>query len=99
VSLAVTVGANWRFNAISDRSRNDWRRKLYCFVAEDEWERLVEEPIQKGRSVYRFSFLIVAALYLGAAYYLFSVAEPSLTAQYIDAPVSAAYSRLLQVVP
>ena len=80
-SLVVTVAANARFNRLSDRSRVEWRRRLYAFVSPDEWKRLVEAPIKSGRWVYRIALFIVAILYLVAATYLFAVSEPDLTAR------------------
>jgi hypothetical protein len=92
ISLAVNVGANWRFNAISDSSRQDWRRKLYAFVSDEEWYSLVDAPISRGRWVYRVALPAVAGLYLGAAYYLLSVAVPGFTGRYIDMPLAELFS-------
>ena len=76
VSLAVTVLSSWRFNSLADQGRVEWYPKLYAFVSKDEWARLVERPIAKGRCVYWIALPIVAFLYLAAAAYLTSLAEP-----------------------
>ena len=80
-SLCVTGVANARFNSLADRSRVDWRKRLYAFVSPDEWKRLVEAPIKSGRWVYRLALTVVAVLYLVAAAYLFAVSEPDLAAR------------------
>lgn len=79
-SLSVTVTANARFDRLADRSRSEWRKRLYAFVSPDEWKRLVEAPIKSGRWVYRLALAIVAILYLVAAAYLFTVSEPEVAA-------------------
>ncbi|KOX60118.1 hypothetical protein ADL19_03620 [Streptomyces purpurogeneiscleroticus] len=76
VSLSMTIFANARFNKLADEARAEWRRKLYAFMSDTEWVKLVEGPIQRGRIVYRVALPIVGALYLGAALYLVAVAEP-----------------------
>jgi hypothetical protein len=76
VSLGMTILANGRFNKLADEARGEWRRKLYAFVSEAEWTRLVEEPIRRGRTVYRGALPVVVILYLAAAAYLVAVAEP-----------------------
>lgn len=75
LSLAVTVLANWRFNWLADRGRGDWRRKLYAFVSQTEWDVLVERPIAKGRRVYWISVAVIALLYGAVAWYLLSVTD------------------------
>lgn len=75
LSLAVTVLANWRFNWLADRGRVDWRRKLYAFVSQTEWDALVERPIKRGRRVYWISVGVIALLYGAVAWYLFSVTD------------------------
>ncbi|AWN34393.1 hypothetical protein [Methylobacterium radiodurans] len=76
VSLVMTVVTNARFNKLADDARGEWRKKLYAFVSETEWIRLVESPIRRGRIVYRCALPIVGVLYLAAAAYLVAVVEP-----------------------
>lgn len=76
VSLGMTILANARFNKLADEARADWRRKLYAFVSDPEWTKLVEKPIHRGRTVYRAALPMVGVLYLAAALYLVAVAEP-----------------------
>lgn len=76
VSLGMTILANGRFNKLADEARGEWRRKLYAFVSDAEWTRLVEEPIRRGRTVYRGTLPVVGLLYLATAVYLVAVAEP-----------------------
>jgi hypothetical protein len=76
VSLGITVFANARFNTLSDEARAEWRKKLYAFISNAEWAKLVEEPIRRGRLVYRLALPLVATLYGAAAVYLLSVAMP-----------------------
>lgn len=76
VSLGMTIFANARFNRLADDARAEWRRKLYAFMSDVEWTRLVEKPIRRGRVVYRVALPVVGSLYLAAALYLVAVAEP-----------------------
>lgn len=89
ISLCVTIGGNWRFNALADKGRIEWRGKLYAFLPDDEWKRLVERPIRQARRVYRLALPFVMLFYLAAAYYLFSLAEPVFAGAYIDDPISS----------
>lgn len=76
VSLGMTVIANASFNKFADDARKEWRRKLYAFVSDAEWAKLVEKPIRRGRIVYWIALPIVGVLYIAAAAYLVAVAEP-----------------------
>lgn len=77
LSLIVTIAANARFGWLSDKGRRDWRTKLYAFVSEVEWARLVDDPISKTRWVYRLTLPFVIGLYAAAVWYLLAVTDPS----------------------
>jgi hypothetical protein len=94
ISLIVTIGSSWRFNSLADSSRREWRKKLYAFLSEQEWQRLVENPIQKGRRVYYLALPFVVGLYLAAIFYLLLIAEPVFAGAYIVQPLLR-FSRLL----
>lgn len=80
LSLLVTVLANWRFNWLADKGRRDWRRKLYAFVPEEDWKMVVEKPISQGRRIYQMTLPFVGAMYATAAWYLISLADPTVLA-------------------
>lgn len=89
VSLLVTTLSNWRFNRLADDGRQEWRGKLYAFLSEADWRRLVEAPISKARRVYRLTLPIVTIMYAVAVYYLLVVAVPEWTMAHVDPVLSA----------
>ncbi|GAB6842676.1 hypothetical protein HNR00_003253 [Methylorubrum rhodinum] len=93
ISLGVTVFANARFNRLADEARAEWRMKLYAFISNTEWVRLVERPIRRGRAVYRLALPVVATLYVAAAVYLVAVAEPGWVSAARDAWATAGPAR------
>lgn len=80
VSLVVTTVSNSRFNNLSDKSRSLWRSKLYAFITNPDWERLVEQPIRSGRKVYGIVLLTIGVVYAIAIYYLLRAAYPDIAA-------------------
>lgn len=64
VSLLTTVISNWRFDVLAKQVRAQWRRRLYAFMAENQWTELVAKPISRARWVYRIAIAPVSAVYL-----------------------------------
>lgn len=70
LSLAVTLLSNHRFNRLADDGRTEWRSRLYAFLPDTEWLRLVDAPIRSGRRVYHTAVPFVVLLYAVAVAYL-----------------------------
>ena len=64
VSYSVTLYFNCRFNSISKLNRLNWRKRLYPFIDEEEYNEIVDTPIKKGLQTYREVAWFVAFLYL-----------------------------------
>ncbi|MBB3396120.1 hypothetical protein [Rhizobium sp. BK060] len=94
VSLVITTATNWRFNRLADQGRREWRTKLYAFLSDQDWQRLVEEPIASARWVYRFALPVVTVMYGVAVYYLLLVAAPIWTAANLDPAISLVTDRI-----
>ncbi|MBA9070191.1 hypothetical protein FHR71_003955 [Methylobacterium sp. RAS18] len=77
LSLVVTLLSNYRFNRLADEGRSQWRSRLYAFLPDPEWDRLVEEPIRRGRRVYHAILPFVGLLYVAAVAYLLAVGLPA----------------------
>ncbi|MNP22239.1 hypothetical protein D3C76_1149000 [compost metagenome] len=86
LSISVSTVSNFRFNSLADASRLEWRKKLYSFMSDSDWMRLVEKPIGSGRSVYWLSWGLCLALYLIMIRYFLGLAAPSITLNYVDRP-------------
>lgn len=79
LSLVVTILANRRFNRLADEGRAQWRGRLYAFLPDAEWDRLVEGPIRDGRRAYHGALPFIALLYVAAVVYLLILSVPSPT--------------------
>jgi hypothetical protein len=86
LSLAVSTISNLKFNHLADSSRKNWRRKLYSFMSDDDWKRLVEVPIKSGRTAYWISWSLCLTLYLAMIRYLLGLAVPNFISSYVDRP-------------
>lgn len=64
VSLLTTVAANWRFDVLAGQVRVQWRKRLYAFMSDGQWNELVVQPISRARTVYRISIVPVSIVYL-----------------------------------
>lgn len=88
LSILVSTVSNSRFNRLSDDSRIEWKTKLYSFMSDADWKRLVEKPINAGRSIYWFSWTLCSVLYLAMIKYFLGLAAPEIVHLYIDIPLS-----------
>jgi hypothetical protein len=77
-SLTITIVSNARFHALGNRSRADWRHRLYAFLSNADWDALVEHQLQAGRQVYRTVVAAMILAYLFAIFYLINLAEPGI---------------------
>lgn len=81
LSLLVTVTSNFCFDILAKWTREDWRRKIYPFVSDQEWKRLVRRPIARTRWVYRLTLPFVGAFYGVAIWYLYTITDPAILAE------------------
>lgn len=88
LSILVSTVSSLRFNNLADNSRRDWRKKLYSFMSDTDWKRLVENPIGSGRAVYWVSWSFCLVLYLVMIRYFLSLAVPDFILIYVDAPLN-----------
>ena len=77
VSLLTTVISNWRFDALAKRVRGQWRKRLYAFMSDPQWNELVTRPISQARWVYRIAIAPVTAVYLVLIGTLLWLANPA----------------------
>ncbi|MEQ4312557.1 hypothetical protein ABNM01_06615, partial [Pseudomonas syringae] len=87
ISLVVGTISVWRFNYLADVSRKDWRNKLYNFMSDEDWRKMVERPILSGRFVYWVSWLICFVLYSFFIRYFLSLVIPDFIVDHIDSPL------------
>lgn len=76
LSVFVSGFSTIRFNTLTDSSRKDWRNKLYSFMSDVDWKKLVERPIRAGRIVFWVIWMLCFLLYASIALYLVSLAFP-----------------------
>lgn len=77
LSAVVSGFSNLRFNKLTDTSRKDWRNKLYSFMSDEDWKKLVESPIEKGKNIFWWTWWLCFVLYISTATYLISLAYPN----------------------
>jgi len=97
ISLAVGTVSVWRFNYLTDVSRKDWRNKLYNFMSDEDWLKLVERPILSGRIVYWSSWFICFVVYSLFIRYFLSLVIPDFIKEYVDDPVFRVVSCIKEV--
>jgi len=73
VALALYVGvviwSGWHFLTIQRDLRRDWRERLYRFLGDDEYERMVDGPVEKAENGFKASAItssVIAGLMLSA---------------------------------
>ncbi|KPY07157.1 Uncharacterized protein ALO57_02014 [Pseudomonas coronafaciens pv. oryzae] len=76
LSVFVSGFSSLRFNALADVSQKEWRNKLYSFMTEQDWKKLVDSPIRSGRRIFWMIWVLCFLLYVSAATYLISLAFP-----------------------
>ena len=77
ISLMSTILSNFAFNILANDVRSQWRKRLYAFMSETQWNELVIVPISQARWVYRVSIVPVAIVYVFLIAGLLWVAFPS----------------------
>lgn len=78
LSVFVSGFSNLRFDVLADSSRRGWRNKLYSFMSDQDWQKLVEYPISSGRRVFWVIWGLCFILYVSVALCLISLAFPGL---------------------
>lgn len=78
VSLFITMYSNRRFQNITERSREDWRKRLYGFIEETDFKELVDKPIVEGQKVYRRVAWLTGVIYVLIVLVLLNMAFPLL---------------------
>lgn len=63
-SLVLSLRTNTKFMAISDVSRAEWRRKLYGFMNDDDFQKLSDVPLAESTGAYKRAVKWVVAAYL-----------------------------------
>lgn len=69
IYVAVVIWSGWHFLTIQQDLREDWRERLYRFLADDEYERMVTTPVAKAETGYKKSAIasgVIAILMLAA---------------------------------
>lgn len=78
---AVEVAAGWRLIKERQHIRDAWQPRLYRFLPQAEYQKMVTRPANRSERVYLWATLsglaLVAALSAGVVGYSFSSAEPA----------------------
>lgn len=67
--VGIVIASGWQFLAIQRDLRSDWRERLYRFLGEAEYEKLVSDPVGRAEKGFRntsFGAAIVSVLLLVA---------------------------------
>ncbi|AVC49095.1 hypothetical protein [Rhizobium leguminosarum] len=96
-SIVVSLGSNWRHDVLTRSVRQQWRKRLYAFMSDDQWDELVEVPLQKVRVVYRLSATFVSVVYLALILGLIWVVDPSFLENLVTSTARLSLS-VLQVI-
>ena len=79
VYVAVVIASGVQFLSIQRDLRRDWRERLYRFLGEDEYGRMVDEPVGRAEKAFRNAAVasgVIAGLML-AAVVLVVISAPS----------------------
>ena len=69
VYVAVVIASGAQFLSIQRDLRRDWRERLYRFLGEDEYGRMVDEPVGRAEKAFRNAAIasgVIAGLMLAA---------------------------------
>lgn len=55
VYVCVVVGSGWHYLSIQRDLRDDWRERLYRFLGNEEYERMVTTPVRRAENGFRNS--------------------------------------------
>lgn len=62
IYVAVVIWSGWHFLTIQQDLRRDWRERLYRFLADNEYERMVSTPVEKAEMGYKKSAIASGAI-------------------------------------
>lgn len=62
IYVAVVIWSGWHFLTIQQDLRRDWRERLYRFLADNEYERMVTTPVEKAEMGYKKSAIVSGAI-------------------------------------
>lgn len=78
--IGMIVYSGWSFISLQRELRRDWQPKLYRFLPQDEYKKMVAIPTQKSERVFKCSAVIgmvaVVIMFLGLSTYSF-LSEPT----------------------
>jgi hypothetical protein len=78
LSLCTTLYSNRRFHRIFADTRHAWRTKLYGFIQDQDFEKLVVVPISQGLREYCRVAILTSMIYFVISVYLLYAGFPSL---------------------
>lgn len=56
--VAANIASGWQFMSLQRGLRNDWRPRLYRFIPDDEYQRLVGAPAQRAERTLKAAAII-----------------------------------------
>ena len=85
--IGLIVYSGWSFISLQRELRKDWQPKLYRFLPQDEYNKMVAAPAKKSERVFTYSAAIglgaVIAMFVGVSIFSF-VSEPTVNAAKAD---------------
>lgn len=79
--IGMIVYSGWSFISLQRELRKDWQPKLYRFLPQSEYRKMVSIPAEKAESVFKWSASIgtIAVIFLGIGISVFSfITEPKI---------------------
>ncbi|WP_095077330.1 MULTISPECIES: hypothetical protein [unclassified Pseudomonas] len=77
--IGMIVYSGWSFISLQRGLRKDWQPKLYRFLPQDEYNKMVAAPAEKSEQVFKYSAMIgmgaVIVMFVGVSIFSF-VSEP-----------------------
>lgn len=64
IYVGVVIASGWHFLTIQRDLRNDWRERLYRFLGNDEYGRMVTSPVARAEKGFRNAAIGSAAVAL-----------------------------------
>lgn len=85
--IGMIAYSGWSFISLQRELRKDWQPKLYRFLPQDEYNKMVAAPAEKSEQVFKHSAMIgmgaVIAMFVGVSIFSF-VSEPKVHASKPD---------------
>lgn len=78
LSYAISAYTTWRFNANATQTRATWRKQLYAYLSDNEYDAVASRPLASANAVYYLSATVLGFAYVAMVALLLAIGfEPA----------------------